>query len=251
MMHHMNSEEISSFWEFERRRYQTQQMPLVFAEVYQEFIAPQIRDMREDWDNASDEFFLLDFDMPWEDWRKDRAVTEEMKSEADKVGHTSWEACREACMQRDNCYQWYWHDEVCCMQTNFRLGRPMKKEEEPVRRSISGWNVDKINRWIEEAGQCGSRVEWPDVVKYAINQAMSLGGDADAESQPGEVVDATQGVVVGQDPEAVVVGDVMQANNDAEFLIGDIVEEAQDHPPPFRVSQGKSYGDSVGSAAGD
>lgn len=244
-MHHMNSEEISSFWEFERRRYRTHQMPLVFSEVYHEFIAPQLRDVREDWDNASDDFFLLDFnktDPEWEVWRMDRSIREDEKTEAEKVAHTSWENCRAACLQRENCYQWYWHDEVCSMQTNFRLGRPMKKEEEEIHRSTSGWDIEKINKWIAEEGQCAGRVEWPDVVKYAIHQAVSL--SAKPLEGVGASGDSTQGAAE-HDQSEIDQGTVVNG----EAAHGEVTSDEAPHEAPahVKVSQGKSYGDSVGS----
>ncbi|KAF3765667.1 family 31 glycosyltransferase [Cryphonectria parasitica EP155] len=168
MMHHMNSEEISSFWDFERKRYRTNHKPLVFSEVYDEFISSKLRDVREDWDNASDGWFYIDTeskDHAWEDWRIRKAKKEDEKTELGKAAHASWEGCRAACLEHDDCFQFMWHNECCAMHADFKLGKPVKKEDKEKQRYISGWDVDKVKSWIAEKGDCGDRVEWPDVVK--------------------------------------------------------------------------------------
>lgn len=169
----MNSEEISSFWEFERKRYRTNQKPLIFSEVYDEFFGSKLQPVREDWDNAADDWFYIDFDRPehtWEEWRIGRSVQEEVKSETEKIAHASWESCRAACLEHEECYQFNWHNQCCAMHRSFKLGKPMKKELDENMRTISGWNVDKITKWIEEQGQCDDRVEWPDPVREVLNK---------------------------------------------------------------------------------
>lgn len=176
MMHHMNSEEISSFWEFERKRYRTNQNPLIFAEVYDEFFGAKLQPVREDWENAADDWFYIDFNRighEWEDWRIGRAAKEEDKKEGEKVAHASWEGCRAACLEHGECFQFSWHDECCAMHRSFRLGKPVKKEQETRLRTVSGWNVDKINTWIEQQGQCGDRVQWPDPVRESMRREVS------------------------------------------------------------------------------
>lgn len=176
MMHHMNSEEISSFWEFERKRYRTNKEPLVFKEVYEHFFGSKLQPVREHWDNGSGDWFYIDFaraEYTWEPWRIDRSVKEEDKSETQKGAHASWEGCRAACLEHKWCFQFNWHDECCGMHSSFMLGKPMKKEAVERMRTVSGWNVDRINRWIEEEGQCGERVEWPDTVKEVLRNEVS------------------------------------------------------------------------------
>lgn len=172
----MNSEEISSFWEFERKRYRTNQKPLIFKEVFEEFVGSKLTSVREDWDNAADDYFYIDFDRTdyrWEEWRIGRAAKEETKTETDKVAHVNWENCRAACLEQDRCFQFSWHNQCCSMHRSFKLGKPMRKAHDENMRTISGWNVEKINKWIEEHGQCGDRVEWPDPVKGAIYNEMA------------------------------------------------------------------------------
>lgn len=172
----MSSEEISSFWEFERKRYRTNQKPLIFSEIYDEFFGEKLQPVREDWENGADDWFYIDFDRPghtWEDWRIGRSTKEEAKTETEKVAHVSWEGCRSACLEHNECFQFSWHDECCGMHRNFRLGKPVKKEQDTKLRTVSGWNVDKIKSWIDQHGMCGDRVEWPDAVKEFMESEVS------------------------------------------------------------------------------
>lgn len=172
----MNSEEISTFWEFERKRYRTNQKPLIFREVYDEFIGNKIQPLRVDWDNAADDWFLIDFDRTdymWEPWRLGRATKNEHKTEAEKTAHISWENCRAACLEHEYCYMFNWHNQCCSMHRSWKLGKPVKKEEDENMRTISGWNMDKIKAWIEQLGQCGDRVEWPEPVKMALWEELT------------------------------------------------------------------------------
>lgn len=167
----MNSEEISTFWEFERKRYRTNQKPLIFSEVYDEFIGSKIKPFREDWDNAADDWFLIDFgrtDYAWEEWRIGRATREEFKTETEKTAHINWENCRAACLEHQSCFMFSWHNQCCSMHKSWRLGKPVRKAEDENMRTISGWNMDRIKAWIEQQGQCGDNVDWPEPVKWAL-----------------------------------------------------------------------------------
>ncbi|ROW06776.1 hypothetical protein VMCG_04145 [Cytospora schulzeri] len=164
-MHHMNSEEVSEFWEFERRRYAKNQRPLVLKEVYHAFMEPKLVKMREDWDNQSDDWFYIDFDAQdhsWEDWRVGRAVGEEDKSELQKKAHESFDDCARACEEHDECFQFVWQDDCCGMKRSIMLGRPVKKDNEEKKRPKSGWDVVKIKKWVEDQGEC-KQVIWPEI----------------------------------------------------------------------------------------
>lgn len=167
----MNSEEISLFWEYERRRYRTNQKPLIFKEVFEDLIHPRLQDSRDDWDNFSDDWYYIDFnrsDPEWEEWRVGRSVIEELKTETEKKAHESWQDCQAACNEHSRCFQFFWHNECCAMHGSFRLGTPRKKSEDERLRHISGWNLEKINAWLVEHGDCNDRVDWPDLVRIAI-----------------------------------------------------------------------------------
>lgn len=175
MMHHMNSEEISSFWEYERRRYRKDQSPLLFKEVFQDLIYPKLQHShsREDWDNFSDDWYYIDFDRPdhqWEEWRVGRSVLEEKKTETERRAHASWQDCQAACDEHAECFQYFWHNECCAMHRSFRLGTPRKKSDDETLRHISGWNLDRIDQWLEQNGGCDDRIDWPELVRAAIEK---------------------------------------------------------------------------------
>lgn len=58
------------------------------------------------------------------------------------------------------CFQYRWHDEVCCTSRSFKLGAPKKKpgQDKSKERWVSGWDLKGINDWIEAVGEC--EVEW-------------------------------------------------------------------------------------------
>lgn len=173
MMHHMNSEEISMFWEFERRRYRKNQKPLLFKEVFEELVQPRLQPNRDDWDNQSDDWFYIDFnraEYQWEEWRVGRSVLEEFKTETEKKAHENWENCQAACYEHDECFQYFWHNEVCAFHRSIRLGTPRKPSDDVTLRHVSGWNLGKINQWLEENGECNNTVYWPDLVRVAIEK---------------------------------------------------------------------------------
>lgn len=161
----MGSEEVSEFWEFERRRYATTQSPLVLKEIYHEFVENKLIPVREDWDNHSDDWLYIDQsseDHEWEDWQIERAVKEEEKSELEKKAHNSFDDCSRACEEHDECFQYVWQNDCCGMKRSICLGWPVKKEYEDRKRAKSGWNIAKIKKWVDEQGEC-TEIIWPDL----------------------------------------------------------------------------------------
>lgn len=162
-MHHMSSEEVSEFWEFERKRASKTQDPLLFKHIYHEYFEPKLIPVRQDWDNNSDGWFYVDLESPdhdREDWRIDRSTKEEDKSELQKLAHLSADECARACDEHVDCFQWSYVNECCGMKKSFQLGRPVKRPKEDKERMTSGWPVSKIDRWIGLQGEC-KEVHWP------------------------------------------------------------------------------------------
>lgn len=57
------------------------------------------------------------------------------------------------------CFQWRYHQGICCTGRSFRLGAPRRDVEGNARddpESIwhSGWHLDYINKWIKAKGEC-------------------------------------------------------------------------------------------------
>ncbi|RYP64962.1 hypothetical protein DL771_008531 [Monosporascus sp. 5C6A] len=54
------------------------------------------------------------------------------------------------------CFQYRWHNEVCCTSRSFKLGAPKSKPESDYKkhRWMSGWHLKGINDWIDVMGDC-------------------------------------------------------------------------------------------------
>lgn len=52
------------------------------------------------------------------------------------------------------CFQYRWHQEVCCTSKSFKLGSPMSKPSDKKDRWVSGWHLKGIKDWIETADKC-------------------------------------------------------------------------------------------------
>lgn len=160
----MNSEEISTFWDYEMRRYATESLsdppPLRIKDIYHEFLAPKLTDLREDWDNLSDDVTYLNRDGFVPEWRLSRSKNIDDMNEAEKLAHLSMEHCARACESLHDCFQYKYQYGECKTSWSFKLGHPVKLETEASHRPMSGWDIKKINKWIKEQGECG-QVEWP------------------------------------------------------------------------------------------
>ncbi|KAI5928180.1 hypothetical protein F4810DRAFT_647354 [Camillea tinctor] len=167
-MHHMNPEEISTFWEFERQFYHkrsfslTRQRPLLFRDIYEEFLAPKIQLKRQDWDNLSNDVRYFDFEADHTESQISRAKQNDF-SPYERDAHKSFEHCRKMCSEVEDCFQFSYHNETCTYHKGFLLGKPRKKADKESERWVSGWAVDKIRAWIQEQGQCEEDPVWPKI----------------------------------------------------------------------------------------
>ncbi|KAK0625036.1 glycosyltransferase family 31 protein [Bombardia bombarda] len=160
-MHHMNSEDISTFWDFERR---CTHRPLLIRDLYLHFFAPLLQPQRTAWDNLSDEIFYLDMDNtthPAREWDKkllERAKPRNRLNEYEKTAHRSAEDCAAACrsVSYRECFQWRFRRGQCGFGTAFVLGEPGELVV------VSGWDVERIQAWVEYQGEC-ERVLWPEI----------------------------------------------------------------------------------------
>ncbi|KAK8133346.1 hypothetical protein PG984_005358 [Apiospora sp. TS-2023a] len=171
-MHHLNAEEVSSFWEYERDFFQprdntrslTTQRTLLLKDIYTHYFAPKMQGSREDWDNLSDDVFYIDrarTDRKWDSFELERAKKGPM-SQVERKAHKSFEDCRAMCEAVDACFQFLYQDGLCASSFSFKLGKPNRSEQSPAKRWRSGWIVPKINKWIERQGECKKPI-WPSV----------------------------------------------------------------------------------------
>ncbi|KAH6637275.1 hypothetical protein F5144DRAFT_592195 [Chaetomium tenue] len=165
-MHHMNSEEINSFWHFERKQTRKQtKRPLLLRDIYDEFLAPHLNETRADWDNLADNRFYLDPERKWSDWQLKRTKKAEEYNEQEKNAHKSFEDCGAACksLGAGDCFRYKYVDGACSISNAFIMGKPVKPADDDKDRTMSGWDMDKIKAWVAEQPPCSDDVKWPNV----------------------------------------------------------------------------------------
>ncbi|KAK3988818.1 hypothetical protein QBC44DRAFT_342990 [Cladorrhinum sp. PSN332] len=171
-MHHMNAEEINTFWHFERKRMVADSrankvQPITIKDIYDEFLKPKLNESREDWDNNADNTFYLDLSDPkhkWEDWQINRLKSKEKLNDFEKKAHLSFKDCANACksLGTNECFQYRYQQGSCSISKAFLLGHPVRKPDHEKDRVYSGWDVDKINKWASEQKSC-DELKWPYV----------------------------------------------------------------------------------------
>lgn len=158
-MHHIGSEEVSMFEAFEQEHGFT--TPMRIKDIYHRFVASKLEQHhRLDWDNMSEEVLYMDVSEEGghEDWQISMAKTNDL-SEVEAVAHHSFDDCRRACQEDDQCFQYAYRHEICALGHAFALGGP-KPAEEGRDQWMSGWITDRIQAWVEENDECGEIV-WP------------------------------------------------------------------------------------------
>ncbi|KAI1812641.1 glycosyltransferase family 31 protein [Poronia punctata] len=171
-MHHMDSEEISNVWQYEQTR-KTDRI-LMIRDLYESLIAHKIQKTREDWDNGSDDVCYLNPDPEAQEradgQARDRQKKEDEMSEIEKQAWKSPQDCEKVCeyelTEADagdeekqlgrNCFQYRWHDEVCCTSRSFKFGQPKPEptDDDTKTRWTSGWYIKGISDWINAMGEC-------------------------------------------------------------------------------------------------
>ncbi|KAK4120674.1 glycosyltransferase family 31 protein [Parathielavia appendiculata] len=191
-MHHMNAEELNTFWQFERRHllqstttiitHQHGQStktrsppppspppprPLLMKDIYTAYVAPYLNASRDDWDNLADNRFYLDpaRNSSWEDWKLQRSKKPAELNEHERMAHLSFEHCRAACksLGGDECFRFRYEDGACSIGDAFVLGKPVKKPDGEMVGVKSGWMVERIQAWIQRQGASCDKVKWPEV----------------------------------------------------------------------------------------
>ncbi|KAL2105712.1 hypothetical protein VUR80DRAFT_7009 [Thermomyces stellatus] len=167
-MHHVGSEEMSLFWEFEVRRHLSAENtaapnPVLIRDMYVEYFLPRAADSRDDWNNVSKDVIYLNRTATEDE--EGAAVPEaKKKSDIEKAAHVSPENCRAACEAMADCFQYsYVHEGKCSLGKSFKIGYPASPAKEPAKRTTSGWLTERIKSWVEEQGEC--EAEWPAVGK--------------------------------------------------------------------------------------
>ncbi|RMZ81593.1 hypothetical protein DV737_g2534, partial [Chaetothyriales sp. CBS 132003] len=147
-MHHITPNEASQIWTFEQQR-RDAQTPLLFKDLYEGMIAPEVHAERDDWYNLSDDLMYRAPGLGG-----DRQKAEKDMTPVEKEAHLSFEHCRRACDEQDRCWQFVYYNQTCGFSYSYRLGekRAPDKDGKPYK---SGWALAKIAR-DQNANACDS-----------------------------------------------------------------------------------------------
>jgi hypothetical protein len=175
--HHMRKEDIQRLWKFEQDWHQRAEENSILRhrDVFREFIAPQLRGERGNWDNLATGFEYSE--------NKSAALpAEQLKAltKVEKDAQSSVENCRAVCESYPACLQYSYSAGTCSISPQLRLGRhatsqcleysdfaescnrskspPSKptQDEESLYEDIfvrSGWMTDRIPGYIRDMDQ--------------------------------------------------------------------------------------------------
>ncbi|ODQ74528.1 hypothetical protein LIPSTDRAFT_70189, partial [Lipomyces starkeyi NRRL Y-11557] len=133
--HHLTSHDIEMLYEFERKFPQDQ--PILYKDVYHEFIMPYLRDeRRNNWDNLADS----------RQYSKDR---EKDQNNPEETAYNSFEECSKKCQEWEDCVQFRYRPEYCGLSNNIRLGA---KHMEGDGSFSSCWRIDRIRGFRKRTG---------------------------------------------------------------------------------------------------
>jgi hypothetical protein len=129
--------------------------------------------VRKDWDNLSDDVCYINPDPSAQEQAneqdRDRQKKQDEMSEIEQEAWKSPENCARVCEseipEKDSnnkekklersCFQYRWHDEVCCTAKSFKLGEPKQgASDDEKSKWTSGWYMKGINDWIDAMGEC-------------------------------------------------------------------------------------------------
>lgn len=160
-LHHVGAEEINDLHTLERDREFAGTLRI--KDLYHRFIEPYIAASRADWDNWSDDVLYLNRSSQTykhEKWELEKAKKDNL-SESELQAHESFDHCRTACLSLDDCLQFRFYKGVCSVGHALRHGSAKKRDNENSEQMMSGWNVPRVQQWIENQGDCGEPLKWP------------------------------------------------------------------------------------------
>lgn len=158
-MNHLGSEELSALYAFERERKFAS--PLRIRDLYYQFVAPRLVPIRPDWDNLSDDVFYLNISENTYSHYQLRKAKLEGLSPLENVAHSNFDSCQRACHVDPACLQYTYHNGVCGFSWTIKHGLPKPKTSRTYDRWMSGWDIDKIQVWVQEHDDCDDEIQWP------------------------------------------------------------------------------------------
>lgn len=115
--------------------------------------------MRDDWDNLSDSVLYLDNSAS--DYTKSKLRdAKEGLSVLELAAHRSFDDCRRACQSVEECFQYRFRNGICAISHSIKHGMSAKPEQEEWLQYRSGWNLKRIQAWVEAHDDCG-KVQYP------------------------------------------------------------------------------------------
>lgn len=75
--------------------------------------------------------------------------------------HAPLETVMNKRVKTPTCFQYRWHDEVCCTARSFKLGvpKPITVRDKEINKWVSGWDMKAISEWIGAMGEC-KHIAW-------------------------------------------------------------------------------------------
>lgn len=157
--HHVDGKGVEVLWELEQAWSKGEERgPLLYRDVFEWFVEPELRGEKVAWDNLSGDWFLRSkaalFPAPnreEEDEGYDLYVME------NEVASASFEACREKCESKVECLQFSWRTGECRLGDVVRLGAAVSADMGDMR---SGWMIQRIATWKRRLTGCS--INWED-----------------------------------------------------------------------------------------
>ena len=144
------------------------QVPLLLKDIFDYFLAPNLTEARDDWDNLSEDSYYRHPDLEVIDRQKSLKDCNDLEKQA----HKSFDDCGRACKADGSCYQWSFIDSTCAFSYSIRLGKgkPSSHGNEKLDqhdRIRSGWDMEEIQKFRLSAGECSGPM-WIDVGKTSV-----------------------------------------------------------------------------------
>jgi len=153
--HHVSSKDIDTLWHLQQNWTSTHgfQTPYLFRDLFTALVDRYVRDRRDAWNNIS------------EDWKYEKSEHFSDLSDTEKVSIESFENCREACVQNEDCMQFMYSPGKCILGRDIRMGRvdngSGEDEDDKSREtSTSGWLLDRIAKYAETFKDCEANWEF-------------------------------------------------------------------------------------------
>lgn len=132
-MHHVSQRQVAAYWGAQRA-YTGNHTSLLWNDVFDTFVEPNLRPYRLDWDNLSG------------DWTFSKEKLNDDAEALEVAAVASPGGCERMCLKERECLQWSHHGLMCMMDRKVRAGRPSPKRmpTQPDDKWISGWMLDRI-----------------------------------------------------------------------------------------------------------